>query len=323
MAVSSRVGLAVLAVVVAGVVGVSILAARPAETAPVQGTIRISGAWALYPMVVTWADIYKKQHPGVRIDVSAGGAGKGATDALGGLVDIGMVSRDIHPDEVKKGGWWVPAVKDAVFPTINERNPVAKTILSRGIKRAAFAGIWVNQRVKTWGQATGTTNRDAIHIFTRSDACGAAETWAKYLGKTLKQENLKGTGVFGDPGVAQAVLRDRLAIGYNNLNFAYNARTGRALPGIRIAPIDQNGNGKLEPAENFYGTMASVLRAIQDGRYPSPPARYLNYLCKGKPRGATLDFVRWCLTEGQKYTAAAGYIPLTKVKQQAALKRLK
>ena len=54
-----------------------------------QGTISISGAFALYPMAVKWADEFKKLHPKVTFNVSAGGAGKGITDALSGLVDIG------------------------------------------------------------------------------------------------------------------------------------------------------------------------------------------------------------------------------------------
>ena len=41
------------------------------------GTIRVSGAWALYPMAVRWSEEFKKIHPKVRIDISAGGAGKG------------------------------------------------------------------------------------------------------------------------------------------------------------------------------------------------------------------------------------------------------
>ena len=32
-----------------------------------QGTIRISGAWALYPMMIRWADEYKKTHPACQI----------------------------------------------------------------------------------------------------------------------------------------------------------------------------------------------------------------------------------------------------------------
>ena len=57
------------------------------------GTIQLSGAFALYPMAVKWAEEFKKLHPGVQIDISGGGAGKGMTDALAGVVDIGMVSQ--------------------------------------------------------------------------------------------------------------------------------------------------------------------------------------------------------------------------------------
>ena len=58
-----------------------------------QGTITASGAFALYPLMVKWGEEYQKLHPDVQFDISAGGAGKGMTDALGGQVDIGMVSR--------------------------------------------------------------------------------------------------------------------------------------------------------------------------------------------------------------------------------------
>ena len=290
-------------------------------TSTLSGTIRISGAFALYPMVVKWTELYKQENPGVKIDVSAGGAGKGAADALGGLVDIGMVSRAIHEDEIKKGGWWVPVCKDAVFPTMNERNPVAAEILEKGVKKDTLAGIWLTQTVTKWGDVAGTSNDKPIHVFTRADACGAAETWAKYLGKK-KQEDLHGTGVQNDPGVAEAVRKNALSIGYNNLNYAYDAQTGQPIAGIRIVPIDKNGNGKLDPEESFYGSKDDVLKAIADGRYPSPPARDLNFLCQGKPSGATLAFIKWCLTQGQAECAAAGYISLPEGKAAEALKKV-
>lgn len=52
------------------------------------------------------------------------------------------------------------------------------------------------------------------------------------------------------------------------------------------------------------------------------PARELNFLCKGKPTGATAAFIKWVLTEGQKYTKANGYVALTGKHQQAALGKL-
>jgi phosphate transport system substrate-binding protein len=290
-------------------------------TSNLTGTIRISGAFALYPMVTKWKESFCKANPKVKMDVSGGGAGKGATDALGGLVEIGMVSRAIHDDEVAKGGWWVPVCKDAVFPTMNEKNPVAAEVATKGVKQETLAGMWITTTVKTWGQVAGTDNKDPIHLFTRSDACGAAETWAKYLAKK-KQDDLKGTGVFGDPGLAQAVQKDVLSVGFNNLNYAYDADTGQPVAGLRIMPIDKNGNGKLDPDESFYGTKDDVLKAIQDGRYPSPPARDLNFLCKGKPSGVTLEFIRYCLGKGQDECIASGYIPLTSEKVTEALKKL-
>ena len=35
-------------------------------------------------------------------------------DALSRAADIGMVSREVSPEEAKKGAWWVSVAKDAV-----------------------------------------------------------------------------------------------------------------------------------------------------------------------------------------------------------------
>ena len=107
-------------------------AQRIRKEAGSTGTVRVSGAWALYPMMVRWGEEFRKLYPDVRIDVSAGGAGKGIADALAGMVDIGMVSRDIRPEEIRPGTTYVPVVKDAVFPTINTNNPVVQRYRRKG-----------------------------------------------------------------------------------------------------------------------------------------------------------------------------------------------
>jgi phosphate transport system substrate-binding protein len=72
-----------------------------------EGTVTISGAFALYPMLIRWAEEYRRLHPEVTFDISAGGAGKGMADALSGAVDIGMVSRPVFEEEIEKGAFWV------------------------------------------------------------------------------------------------------------------------------------------------------------------------------------------------------------------------
>ena len=288
-----------------------------------SGQISISGAFALYPMVVRWADEYKKINPGIRFDISAGGAGKGISDVLNGMVEIGMVSREIYPEEIKKGAFPVAVTKDAVVAVVSEINPALNDIMATGLKREAGNNIWVTGRYTTWAQAFGTKIGSPIHIYTRSDACGAAEMWAKYFGK--KQEDLLGVGVYGDPGLAQAIKKDPLGIGYNNIGYAYDATTRQQIKGIRVVPIDLNNNGKIDPDENFYNSMNDLITAIASGKYPSPPARELYFVTKGNPKNNKVltDFIRWVLSDGQKYINEAGYISLTNEKVKSEMEKFK
>jgi phosphate transport system substrate-binding protein len=285
-----------------------------------KGTINISGAFALYPITVKWAQEFKKLHPNVVFNISAGGAGKGITDALSGLVDIGLASRDISPEETKKGAYTIYVTKDAVVPTFNTANPNAAALLAKGVKRNQFADVFVSGSIKNWNQLGGKVSVP-IHIYTRSDAAGAAETWAKYFNK--KQEDLLGVGVYGDPGLAQAVKKDVTGIGFNNLAYLYDLKTRKQVAGVHALPIDINGNGKIDGDENFYGTIDELTEAIGSGKYPSPPARNLGFLFKGKPRKPELiEFVKYVLTDGQKYIDENGYIKLSKQKIAEELKKV-
>jgi len=286
-----------------------------------EGTISISGAWALYPMAVKWAEEFGKIYPKVKIDIAAGGAGKGMADCLANVVDIGMVSREIYEAEIEKGAWWVSVTKDAVVPTVSKRNPFLKELLGKGVKRETLIGIWATGEIKTWGEVAGVESEDLIHIYSRSDACGAAETWAKFLG--VKQEDLLGVGVYGDPGLAEAVARDDLGIGFNNINYAYDAKTKQQVEGIKVLPIDFDGNGLIDEEEDFYNSRDEIVGAIAAGRYLSPPARDLHFVCRGRPeRKVVISFLKWVLGDGQKYVSECGYINLTGEKIQEQLNKL-
>ena len=291
------------------------------KSVELQGGITISGAWALYPMAIKWAEEFQKLYPKVKIDISAGGAGKGMADCLAKVVDIGMVSRDIYPEEVNKGAWVLSVTKDAVVPTVNAHNPAIKQLLAKGVTKEVFQGIFVTENIKTWGAAVNSNASEAITVYTRSDACGAGETWAKYLGK--KQEDLTGIGVYGDPGVAEAVKKDTLGIGYNNINYAYDAKNKGPVEGILVIPIDLNADGRIEEKEDFYASLDTVTAAIADGRYPSPPARELFFVACGRPEKKEVrEFLRWVLTDGQKFVSETGYINVTKETIESGLKEL-
>ncbi|MGE5775705.1 MAG: substrate-binding domain-containing protein, partial [Chloroflexota bacterium] len=298
----------------------------PATEAPAQeelsGTISVSGAFALYPMMTVWAEEFTKIHPDVQFDVQGGGAGKGMTDTIAGAVDIGMISRSIKPEEEEQDIFWVSVTKDAVFPIISETNPVKDQILAKGISQEIFAKIFISEEIKTWGDVIGDPAvKDEIHVYTRSDSAGAAEQWAKFCGGKA-QDELKGIGINGEPAMVDTVLKDPLGIGYGNLNSVFDLSNGNMVAGIVIPPIDVNTNGQAD-AEETYKVKEDAFNAVANGTYPSPPARFENLATKGKPTGLTLAFIEWILTDGQQYLEQAGYVPLTAEQQAESLAKLK
>lgn len=303
-------------------------ACTPASPTPagssdsLSGTISISGAYALYPLMTVWGEEFKKVHPNVEFDISAGGAGKGMTDALSNAVDIGMVSRKVKAEEEAQGAYTIPVVSDAVFGVVSAKNPVINEILVQGIKQETFKKIFITAEIKTWGEVVGKPEvKDRIHVYTRSDSSGSADVWAQFAGGKA-QADIQAVGVNGDPALLDAVVNDPLGIGYNNLGFAFDLTTGKVAAGVVIVPIDVDGNGKADPVE-VVDSLAKASEAVANGKYPSPPGRVENLVTKGKPSGLAQAFLQWILTDGQQFVGKAGYVKLTSEQLTESLGKVK
>jgi len=285
-------------------------------TSQQENTIRISGAYALAPMMNKWVEEYNTTHPDIHIIVQPNGAGQGMSEAINKIVNIGMVSREINQSEMQQGAFWVSVAKDAVVATINTENPVVDYILAHGLTMQQFKDIFITRNTTTWGTLIGNESiTDLIVVYSRSDSCGAAETWAKYLGNYKQNDltNVADSAIYGDDGLAEQIKRDKNGIGFNNIGYVYTKTSGTTtVPADNIipVPIDLNENGVLDDNENVYTNRSTIVQAINDYVYPSPPARALHLVTYHNFTGITKDFVYWILTEGQQYVLETGYIPL-------------
>jgi len=283
-----------------------------------ENTIKIEGAFALTPMMEKWTAEYRKIHPEINIDITSNGAGQGMADALLGIADIGMVSREVNNTEIERGAFWISVAKDAVVATINTDNPVIEEILRKGVTKQQFKDIFITRKITTWGQLVGneSLSDDLIVLYARSDSCGAAETWAKYLGSYKQNDliNVADSAVNGDNTLAATIQREEFGIGFNNIGYVYTEKLadGTVLPADNIipVPIDLNENGVLDENENVYTNRSAIVTAINDYVYPSPPARALHLVTLNNYTGIVKDFVYWILTDGQQYVLDAGYVPL-------------
>jgi phosphate transport system substrate-binding protein len=108
--------------------------------------ITIAGSTAMLPLVAEAANAFMRRHPGVAIDVAAGGSALGLRDVASGRLDIGM--SDVPPDPAQYPGIVDHRVAVTVFAAVTHRGLYNREISSLSLEqlRAVFTGQATNWR---------------------------------------------------------------------------------------------------------------------------------------------------------------------------------
>jgi len=285
------------------------------------GSLKITGAYALFPLTRIWVSEYQKLYPNTKFEVIANGSGGGLNDVLNDRCNIAMISSEI-PNELSIKLWVTPVTRLAVVLIVNRKNPYLKEIISKGMKKDDITAIFAGNIPRLWSDLYGGAGKEQIKVLIRSDSSGASDVLAKYL--WVKPVDLKGTGMPGEDKMIEAVRMDPLALGYCNFIAGIDPTRGDFLPGLAVVPIDFNQSGKIEPKEDFFDSVTHLQRAMWTGKYPCVLTRELYFVTKGKPvTSEVLDFLRWVLTKGQEIIGKQGYIELHSSEIQVNLEALK
>lgn len=242
-----------------------------------RGKIDIAGGTAHIPVMNAAAKRIMQAHPGVRIQVAAGGSGVGVQKVGEGLVDIGNTGRALSAQEVARYGLKsFPFAIDGVAIVLHSKNPVGA--LTSAQVQAIYSG-----RITNW-QSVGGRNA-AIHLYTRDEASGTREVfWEKLLKKGTIAD---AANVVASNGAMKAALSgDVDAIGY-----------------VSIGHID--ASVKAPTLDGILPTQESA----RSGVYPVTRRLYMN--TRGEPQGLVAAFIAFILgPAGQQMTRDAGYLPL-------------
>ena len=109
--------------------------------------LSLSGSSTLAPLASEIAKLIEEDNPQMRIDVQTGGSSRGIADVRRGLVDIGMSSRKLHPQEEAGVNSHVVAFDGIAF-VVHRDNPVSN--LTQKEARAIYSG-----EITNWKQLSG------------------------------------------------------------------------------------------------------------------------------------------------------------------------
>jgi phosphate transport system substrate-binding protein len=221
----------------------------------------LTGASTIAPLASEIARRFELEHPGTRIDVQSGGSSRGINDTRNGTAAIGMVSRDLKPEERDLHAHTI--AWDGVGIILHASNPV--TALSRQQIVDIYTG-----KISNWKMVGGKDA--AITVVNKADGRSTLELFLNYL--KLKSSEIKPHVIIGDNSQGiKIVAGNANAIGYVSIGAAeYEAKHG--LP-IKLLPLD--------------GVEATVAN-VRNGTFPL--SRPLNLITR-EPNGLAQKFIEF------------------------------
>jgi phosphate transport system substrate-binding protein len=312
-------------------------------------TVQINGAGATfpYPIYSKWFSEYNKINSKVQINYQSIGSGGGIRQVTERTVFFGATDGPMTPEQLAAAPGKIlhfPTVLGAVVPVYNI--PGVKQELK--FTGQVLADITLG-KINKWNDpaiaklnAGVTLPATDIVVAHRSDGSGTTYIWVDYLSK-ISPEFRKAVGVAtsvkwpvgvggkGNEGVAGLVSQTPGALGYVELIYALQNN-------IPYGSV-QNSSGNFVRASIDAVTAAAAAAASQmpedfrvsitnpPGQDAYPIASFTWLLLYESPQDKAqakimVDFLKWALTDGQKFAKDLGYAPLPKAVVDMELKTL-
>ena len=300
-------------------------------------TIQINGAGATFPNPIysKWFDEYNKQHPNVRINYQSVGSGAGIRQVQAQTVFFGASDGPMTPEQMQQSPGKIlhfPTVLGAVVPVYNIPNVKAELKFSGQVLADMFLGKitkWNDPQLTKLNPGVSLPATD-ITVVHRSDGSGTTYIWVDYLSKVspefMKRVGVNtsvnwpaGVGGKGNEGVSGLVTQTPGSLGYVELIYALQNKisygTVQNMAGdfvkasVESVTLAAAAAAKQMPAD----FRVSITNAPGKGVYPISSFTWLLLYESPKDKNqakAMVEFVKWALSDGQKYCADLGYAPL-------------
>lgn len=319
-----------------------IIIALVSLSSALSAQMKLNGAGATFPYVIysKWFDVYH-QKTGIEFNYQSIGSGGGIKQVIEGTVDFGasdapMTDAQLNEAKSRRGTeiLHIPTVMGAVVLTYN----LPQTGKGLKLTPEVLADIYLG-KIKKWNDSritginAGKNLPDkAIFVAHRSDGSGTTNIFSGYLSKVSSEWKSRvgqgtsvnwpaGIGGKGNEGVAGLVKQTEGAIGYVELAYAEQNH-------LPYASLKNKAGNFVEPtfdavsqaAAGFVKNMPADLRVEitnADGRNSYPISGFTWLLIykdmKDKSKAkAVSDFLKWAVTDGQKYAKDLYYAPLPK-----------
>ena len=318
-----------------------------------QQTLQINGAGATFPNPIysKWFSEYNKLHPNVQINYQSLGSGAGIRQLTNQTVFFGATDGPMTQDQLLAAPGKVlhfPTVLGAVVPVYNIPGVTTQLKFTGPLLADIFLGKvlkWNDPAIAKVNPGVTLPSTD-ITVAHRSDGSGTTYIFMDFLSKLSPEWKQKvgvatavnwptGVGGKGNEGVSGLVSQTPGSIGYVELIYALQNKVSygsvQNMAGEFVtASVEAVSLAAAEAAKSMPADFrVSITNAPGKGVYPISSFTWLLLYENPKDKAqakAMVDFVKWALSDGQKFAPDLGYAPLPEavVKlEMAALGKIK
>ena len=313
-----------------------------------QAQLLINGAGATfpYPIYSKWFDEYAKVDPSVRFNYQSIGSGGGQKQIIAQTVDFGASDGPMSDENLTKAPGkilHIPVVAGGVALTYNLPGSPKLKLDSEIIANIYLGNVksWNDPKIAALNPGVALPDLAIIPVH-RSDGSGTTYIFSDYLsavnpawadtvgkGTAVKWPAGIGLGAKGSEGLAGQVKQISGAVGYVELAYADKNKMAYAdvknAAGNFISPAPDSVSAALATANVPDDFRFSMVNAPGDKAYPiAGPSWVLVYQNQKNPaNGKKLAaFLKWAVTDGQKFTPGLDYAPLPEEVQKRELELL-
>lgn len=324
----------------------AVLAAVPAFAQKQQ--INGAGATFPYPIYSKWFSEYNKLHPEVEVNYQSIGSGGGIRQLTNQTVFFGATDGPMTDEQQQAAPGRIlhlPTVLGGDVPVYNIPGVDAELKFTGKLLADIFLGKvtkWNDPAIASLNPGAKLPGMD-ITVAHRSDGSGTTYIWVDYLAKVSPEWKQKvgvatsvnwpvGVGGKGNEGVAGLVKQTPGSIGYVELVYAlqnkidYGSVQNMAGEFVRATTESVSAAAGAAATQMPKDFRVSITNAPGKGVYPVSSFTWLLFYenPKDKPKARIMvDFMKWALSDGQKYCAELGYAPIPASVVQLELEAVK
>jgi len=286
--------------------------------APASDTLRITSTPDMFSLASVWADEYSALTPGLKVKVVKA-ADNNQTEELIGRGMLGFVTAKNYTGIRSSSGWHTVVGRDVIVPVININNPALDEIRKQGVSSEELLHL-MNSKGLNWSSVIPSAKNIQMNYYRSKDETVSASL-VSFFGTT--DINKAGTELETSDAIIDAIRKDPAGIGFCKLTSAADMKNQMINEGIALLPIDRNNNGMLDENENIYSDFNQLVRGIWIGKYPKTLTTNIYAAGIDNPEGeASLAFMKWILSDGQKFLYDNGYNELLLSERQKSVDQL-